>query len=153
MEKTFESVDALLEFAMQREQNAVDFYTGLSGRMDKPWMKQIFDEFAREEMRHKQKLQAIKDGRLLVPAERKVMDLKIGDYLVAVDVNDEDLDYQKALVVAMKREKSSYRLYMDLSEATDDENLKKMLRTLAQEEANHKLRFELEYDNVVLSEN
>ena len=79
-------------------------------------------------------------------------DLKIGDYLADVDDSGE-LDYQKALIIAMKREKKSFKLYTDLATVTDNEDLRKTLLSLAQEEANHKLRFEIEYDDYVLTEN
>jgi rubrerythrin len=80
------------------------------------------------------------------------MDLKIGEYLVDVDPEAE-LNYQKALILAMKREKASFRLYMDISDGTDDLKMKEIFRSLAQEEAKHKLRFEVEYDDVILAEN
>jgi rubrerythrin len=57
-----------------------------------------------------------------------------------------DIDYQEALILAMKKEKVAFKLYTDLSNATDDENLSALLRGLAQEEAKHKLYFETEYD-------
>jgi rubrerythrin len=56
------------------------------------------------------------------------------------------MDYQDALIVAMKKEKAAFRLYMDLADFTGDEGLKALLVMMAQEEAKHKLRFEVEYD-------
>ena len=41
----------------------------------------------------------------------------------------------------------------DLAERVDDENLKNLMLGLAQEEAKHKLRFEIEYDERILGEN
>jgi rubrerythrin len=64
-----------------------------------------------------------------------------------------NLDFQDALILAMKAEKAAYRLYNDLAEATDDENARNMFLTLAQEEAKHKLRFEIEYDNYAYRDN
>jgi rubrerythrin len=40
-----------------------------------------------------------------------------------------------------------------LAASTDDEELRNTLLALAHEEANHKLRFEVEYDEYVLVEN
>ena len=114
--------------------------------------KKIFKQFAQEELGHKKKLEGIKAGKRLVPSEKKILDLKIADYVVDVDPA-EDLDYQNALILAMKREKSSYKLYTDLSEAVEEEELKLTFQALAQEEAKHKLRFEVEYDDVILAEN
>ena len=147
-----DSVDKILDFAIEKEEDAFQFYTDLAAKMDRPHMKQVFEQFAKEEKGHKAKLQAVKEGKLLVSAEKKVMDLKIGDNLVEVDL-DASLDYQQALTLAMKAEKSAYKLYNDLANSTDDDNLKATLLNLAQEEAKHKLRFEIEYDDYVLKEN
>jgi rubrerythrin len=53
----------------------------------------------------------------------------------------------------MKAEKAAYKLYNDLASATDDAGLRETLLSLAQEEAKHKLRFELEYDEQILKDN
>ncbi len=148
----WKSVDEILDFAIGQEEQAAEFYTELAGRMDRPWMSEIFKEFAKEEMGHKRKLLEVKAGKRLMAAEQKVLDLKIGDYLVDVEPTDH-MDYQQALVVAMKKEKKAFRMYNDLAGATDDANLKTLFLSLAQEEAKHKLRFEIEYDDFVMTEN
>ena len=63
------------------------------------------------------------------------------------------MDYQQALIVAMKKEKEAFRMYSDLASVAQTAGLKELLLGLAQEEARHKLRFEVEYDDVILSEN
>ena len=148
----FESVDAALDFAIENEEKARDFYTGLANRMEKEYMKQIFLDFAGEEEGHKKKLLAVKSGNLLMSAKKKVTDLKIGDYLSEVEL-DANLDYQQALILAMKAEKRAFKLYTDLAASTDDPGLQETFRALAQEEAKHKLRFEVEYDDEILKEN
>ncbi|MEJ2715616.1 MAG: ferritin family protein [Deltaproteobacteria bacterium] len=146
------SVDEILDFAVGQEEQAAQFYTDLAGRMERPWMSKIFEAFAREEMGHKRILLEVKTGKRLLNAEQKVVDLKIGDYLVDVEPSP-DMDYQDALIVAMKKEKKAFKMYNDLAEATDDENLQTTFLSLAQEEAKHKLRFEIEYDDYVMAEN
>jgi len=148
----WKSVDEILDFAIGQEEEAARFYTELSGSMDRPWMSKIFSDFAREEEGHKRKLLDVKAGKKLAPVEKKVLDLKIGDYLVDVEPSTH-MDYQQALIVAMKKEKKAFKMYTDLSSAADDENLKNLFAALAQEEAKHKLRFELEYDDFVMTEN
>jgi rubrerythrin len=148
----WKSVDEILDFAIGQEEQAAEFYTGLAGKMDRPWMSEIFKEFAKEEMWHKSKLLEIKSGKRLMASEQKVLDLKIGDYLVDVEPTDH-MDYQQALVVAMKKEKKAFKIYIDLAAATDDANLKTVFMSLAQEEAKHKLRFEIEYDDFIMTEN
>jgi rubrerythrin len=53
----------------------------------------------------------------------------------------------------MQREKAAYRLYTDLAKITPDAEARALLKALAQEEARHKLAFEIEYDTHVLQEN
>ena len=148
----FESVDQILDFAIKNEEAAANFYVNLASKMDRPNMKKVFEEFALEEKGHKAKLLAVRKGKSMVGSENKIMDLKLGDSLVEIEL-DSNLSYQDALIVAMKAEKAAYKLYNDLASATDDSNLKVTLLDLAQEEAKHKLRFEIEYDEFVLTEN
>ncbi len=146
------SVREILEFAIQKEQEAADFYTDLANRVSRPGMKSVFQGFAREEMGHKAKLEAVKAGNRMLTSEQKILDLKIGDHLADIDLKP-DMGYQEALIVAMKAEKNAFILYSNLASATDDPGLRDMLLSLAQEEAKHKLRFEVEYDDQILTEN
>ena len=147
----FESADAILDFAINEEEEAAKFYLQLADSIDGP-ISQVFRNFAKEEEGHKRKLVAVKTCREFAPVEGKIMDLKIGDYLVDVEPEGK-LDYQASLVIAMKKEKAAFKLYTKLSESTEDENLRNLMLTLAQEEAKHKLRFEIEYDDNILREN
>lgn len=147
----FESVEALLDFAIEKEQEANEFYLDLAGKMERESIKKVFEGFAAEEAKHKEKLTEVKTGKQLMPVESKITDLKIGDYLVDVEPTP-DMDYQDALIIAMKKEKASFKLYSNLAQSTDDANLENLMWGLAQEEAKHKLRLEIEYDEVILTE-
>ncbi|TET37739.1 MAG: rubrerythrin [Planctomycetota bacterium] len=150
--KQFGSANDVLDFAISEEDASASFYKNLAAKMDKPHMREIFNEFAKEEEGHKAKLQNIKEGGTLEASAEKVVDLKIGDYLVDV-MPSSDMNYQDALLLAMKKEKSAFRLYSDLAGVCTDENLCNVFGMLAQEEAKHKLRFEVEYDEYILTEN
>ncbi len=147
-----DSVDKILDYAIDKEQDAADFYNALSDKMKQQYMKDVFSGFAKEELGHKAKLQGVKEGKVLAASEKKILDLKIGDNLSEIEMSAE-LDYQEALILAMKAEKAAFKLYNDLAEATDDAGARSMLQGLANEEAKHKLRFEVEYDDVILKEN
>ena len=88
----------------------------------------------------------------MVRSASKVQDLKIADYVVETEPKP-DMDYRDALVLAMQKEKAAFKLYTALAAASEDEALKSLFLSLAQEEAKHKLRFELEYDDNVLTWN
>jgi rubrerythrin len=149
---TLTNVHEILDYAIEREQEAHDLYVDLARRMAREAMKDAFLQFAQEELGHKRKLEAVKTGGTLAASAGKVTNLKIAEYVVDVEP-DEELDYQKALILAMKKEKAAYKLYSDLAEASESAELRELFSALAQEEARHKLRFEREYDDVFLAEN
>ena len=146
------TVDEILNYAIDQEQQAADFYANLAGRAEKAGMKDILLEFAAEEKRHKERLLAVKSGDHELTPEQEVLDLKISDYLVEVDATD-DISYQDALIVAMKRERAAYELYSDMAAKIPESKLREVFVGLAREEAKHKLFFESEYDERVLMDN
>ena len=144
MEK-WKSVNDVLDFAIRNEEEARDFYIDLAGKVDSQAMKKVLEGVAREEEGHKTKLQNIKSSGGFEPVKAKVADLKVSDYLVEPDPA-RDLGYQDILILVMKKEKAAFKLYMDLAETADDLTLRDIMLGLANEEAKHKLRFEVEYD-------
>jgi rubrerythrin len=112
----------------------------------------IFKDLAAEEMKHRAILENLEGSGGLKPANFVVADLKVSDYLVEVEPSA-NMDYQDALILAMKREKAAYRLYIDLAEGAQDQVLKETFENLAQKEAGHKLRLETIYDEQVLTDN
>jgi rubrerythrin len=150
--KKFNSVEEILDFAIAREEEANRFYTELAKRMERPEMRKVFEDFAKEEHGHKAKLEAVKKGEFTISSdEEDVPSMEIADYVVDVEPKP-DTSYAEALIVAMKKEKAAYKLYLDLAMVAEAEELTNMFLSLANEEAKHKLRFEIEYDDVVLKE-
>ncbi len=144
--KTWNSVEEVLDFAIKGEQEAVEFYTRLANQTANAAIRRVFEDFAREETGHKKKLLAVKEGKTLQSAGKIVKDMKIADYTVDFEPNP-NIDYQDALLLAMKKEKKAFKLYSDLAAAAENQDVKAVLLSLAQEEAKHKLRFEIEYDD------
>lgn len=150
--KEFKTVDDVLDFAMNSEQEAVDFYNNLAESAQNEEMQKIFNQFAQEEISHKARIRKIKEEGSYEISKEKLRDLKVSDYMVNVKPTA-DMNYQDALVLAMNKEKAAFRLYMDLADRAQDDKMQQLFLNLAQEESRHKLRFELEYDEYVLREN
>lgn len=148
---TFDSFVAVLDYAIDKEIEANRFYVDLANKMRNPAMREVFEAFAKEELGHKAKLEAIKQGKEIQQA-KDITDLRIADYTVDVEPAP-DMSYQDALILAMKKEKAAFRLYLDLADQVENEDQKALFLSLAQEEAKHKLRFEIEYDDFVLNQN
>jgi len=152
MEK-FKSIDEILDYAIKSEQDAVDFYNNLAEKTNNIAVKKIFIQNANEEKGHKLKLQKVKDeGVFSDEFKDGVPDLKISDYIVPKAPSKID-DYADALRLAIHREKGAFKLYTKLSQSTSNSDLKSLFSKLAAEEANHKLKFELEYDDFILKDN
>jgi rubrerythrin len=150
--KAFNDIDDVLDFAIGEEVAAQQFYLKLAETATDQAMKEVFEGFAREEQGHKAKLEAVKAGKLRHAFTGRPQDLKIAEITVQVDPTTET-GYQEALILAMKKEKAAYRMYSDLADMTEEPELRDLFLGLAQEEARHKLRFEIEYDDNVLTDN
>ncbi|HAN19324.1 MAG: rubrerythrin [Bacteroidetes bacterium GWC2_33_15] len=150
--KNFNSINEILDFAINAEQEAVDFYNQLAVNSKTSDMQQVFTQFAQEEIGHKARLIKIKNEGSYQLKQEQVADLKIADYLVSI-MPTPGISYQDALVLAMKKEKAAFKLYFELSKRAQDTEMKNVFLSLAQEESKHKLRFEIEYDEFVLREN
>jgi rubrerythrin len=150
--KQFENVDDILDFAINEEQMAVDFYSELAENARTDDMKLVFTEFAEEEIKHKMRLLKIKEEGFYALEKEQVTDLKISDFVINVKPAA-NMSYEEALILAMKKEKAAFKLYSALAERAPNAQLKDIFLGLAQEESKHKLRFEIEYDEYVLKEN
>lgn len=150
--KTFQTIDEILDFAMEAEQEAVDFYLNLAQMQKNRQIADVFIEFAKEEVKHKARLKKIKEEKAFQFEVGKITDLRIADYVVAIKPTA-GMDYADALALAMKKEKAAYKLYMALAQRTTEPFLVKAFHALALEESKHKLRFEIEYDEYVMREN
>ena len=120
----------------------------MAQQVERPEMREALLDFAEEEKRHKARLLKIKGGELPVYSEQEISDLKIAEYVELPDVSAK-MAYPEALRFAMNSEKAAFRLYSDLA-AISSPKLAAVFKSLAQEEAKHKLRFEVEYEDNVL---
>ncbi len=146
------SFNDILEFAIEKEQEAADLYRDLGEKSDRAGTKEMFLELSRQEEGHKARLQAMDRDAFPEKGNAEIPDLKIVDYLSPVEIGP-DSSYQDVLIFAMKREGDAVALYSRLANDAGDEAGKNLFLTLAEEEKKHKLRLETEYDDNVLKEN
>jgi len=145
-EKRFREI---IQFAIEREIESMNFYTRASQRVKLSGTKELFEDFAKQEEKHKQKLEAYREGKIVLAKIQSIPDLKISDYLVDTELTPE-IPYADILRVAMKREERSVKLYTDLKEKNEDKGLVELFTFLVQEEMKHKLYLEKLYDDEIL---
>ncbi|MBW1792783.1 MAG: rubrerythrin, partial [Deltaproteobacteria bacterium] len=98
------------------------------------------------EHKAKLELEVIKRGRVVSEAE-SLVDINIADY--KADAGDySGMDYAELLVLAIRKEDAAFRLYVALAGMAVDMESQEVLMALAQEEARHKMLFEMEYDEM-----
>ena len=151
MEK-FSSVEAVLDRAIEEEQESFALYTTLAGAVKNAAVRARLQELAETELGHKAKLLEAKAGNIRWAIRRSksepVMDLKLTDHLEAKPL-DANADYQDVLLSAARREKSTHDLYQAMGELVDDPLVKNMFEMLAAEELRHKYALEKIYEEVV----
>jgi len=144
--------DDVIQFAIGNEQAAADLYADLAGRTEHRDRRVFFDELADMERGHKSKLEKLDTSYFASQELKPPQDLKISDYLVDVKL-EPGSSYQDILLFASKQEKAAFELYTDLAGVyASIPEIQRMFEVLAQEESQHKLRLEREYDDHVYQE-
>ncbi|THB81823.1 MAG: rubrerythrin [Desulfobacteraceae bacterium] len=144
----FGSVDEILQFAVDREKEAVEFYTGLSEKETFSAAKETFINFAKEEQKHVDLISDIKGNQDKIDSYelKEITDLKISDYMVEKEY-EPGMIMSDILRIAMKKEEAAVKLYNELASQSGDAQVEKVFKMLAQEEAQHKLFLESMYDD------
>jgi rubrerythrin len=145
-EKNFEET---IRFAIQREIASMDFYNKASNMVKHSGTRDLFLDFVKQEEGHKTKLEEVLSGKIVLGKIEKIPNLKISDYMVEAELKP-DISYGDILRIAMKREERSVKLYTDLNEKNQDQDLRRVFSFLAQEESKHKYYIEKLYDDEVL---
>lgn len=147
----FESDYDILKFAIDREAKANRFYVALAQRVADPEMREVFEIFAQDELEHKAKLEleVMKIGKVVASEEMAGRFEADGAADVATVLH---MDYKNALAIGIDKERASFRLYADWMVTAEDEEQREMLLSLAQEEAKHKARLEIEYEMLIKNE-
>ena len=107
-------------------------------------MADVLSNLAFVEDNHKAMLESIKAGRISLDPE-KVTGLGITEKVDEIEP-DAKMDYLELLVLGMKKEERSRLFYTNLASITQNQRMREIFLKLAREEAEHKLRFEIEYD-------
>lgn len=147
MSAGFTTFAEVISFAVMREEDARAFYNDLAAKMDDPFMRQIFTEFAEEEAKHKQLLESLDIktmSRLFGNTLNRIDDMGIPENPAHASPGT-GMSIRDALILAMKREEKSRNLYSLLAESTSDNDLSLLFIGLAREEAGHRLRIEKTY--------
>lgn len=145
----FNSVDEILHFAIRSAQETADFFIRLSKQARNSRMKRVFEQYAREEFAYMVRLTRVREIGPLEISEEQIEELKVSDYVIDLK-SAKDLQYSDALIMAMRKVRAAFKLYLDLASKTPNDEIQSVFRSLANEEAKHKVGFEIEYNESLL---
>ncbi len=144
--KNFKTAEDIFDFAINLEQESHEFYISLSKFVTSKEIQDLLNCIAAEELKHKKKIITIKNTKHYKISDKQAVSLNVKDYYVE-QKPIENTSYSDWLILTMEKKKAAFKLYDDLAKLTSDKLLEIVFRSLAQEEANHKLKLEIEYDS------
>ena len=149
---TKEKFNEIINFAIAGEKEAIKFYQELQEKVKFQAQIEMLKEFEDMEKGHVLVLENIRIKGFKKIEIKEVADLHISDYIIDVEPY-EDMNYQNILIIAMKKEEKANKLYTEMANNFPGSELEQLFKKLASEEADHKLHFEILYDEYILKDN
>jgi rubrerythrin len=147
----FNDYQEIIGFAIEKEQEAAQFYEMASREASMQGVKDMLMEFAGEERKHEKLLRDVDctSECKLTTVEYQfkwIKDIKRSDLMTEIEFQP-GMAYRDILAVAMKREEKALKLYNELLTQSQTDVAKNVFKLLCQEEAKHKLKLETMYDD------
>ncbi len=139
-------MEEILVFAVNKEEASYLFYTDMARMMEDELVSGLFEEFAAEELSHREQLQLeiMKMGKV-VSTDDDWSDRTRDGYAIESDL-PEDFSYIDALKLAIAKESAAFKLYVDLLRLTEDPDAIEIFTALAEDEVRHKIGFQSAYE-------
>lgn len=152
--KEKQSLDEILETAMEFERTARDFYTDLCDRVSKP-LRGLVQELADEESEHYRLFMMLRERHDIQQyigekIETPPGDHRFSDYIQLPDLGDNPTD-QDVLLYALGREQAAMEQYSALAKDVPPGPVADLFQFLAHEELEHKKELEKHYYETVHS--
>jgi len=142
----------IIEYAIEKENEAIDFYTELKMNEKLPNVIKVLDDIINMEKGHINRLNMLRTSGPVSVEKIEMRSMNLSDYYKE-QLSYENLDYISLLRIAMKREDQAKKLYLDLANYTTDTDIRNLFLLLSSEEDQHKALFEEIYQDYVLVNN
>jgi rubrerythrin len=151
--RDFSAFDDVLNFAIEDKTLAGDFYANLAAKAATPWTRKMFEDLARGKAEQLRALEEVKQRGYLRPRPEKVQNLKLTDYVTAEVLPRKEMEPREALIYAIRVERDTLRLYVNLADNAGERQIQNLFLAIAQDQAEHLRRLEVEYEEHFLAEN
>lgn len=146
-----EELISIIDFAVENELEAYEFYRDAAEKVDDSFLKETFEDLAKDELSHKKFLE-----EFLVSEVEEIKLKEFSDYKIAETIDKPELSvkmkFSDAIGLAIKNEEEAMYMYKNLSEACLDKGHEKLFLGLMEMEKMHKAKLEEIYLNVAYAE-
>jgi rubrerythrin len=130
----------IYEYAMQLEKNGEDHYRRMAENTGDKGLKSIYSMLADDEVRHLEFFGKMKEDAAAVPSDTGIVDAArnvFSDIAESTGGFSESISQKELYEKALDLEEKTRKLYLDKASETDDDNLKKALQKIADQEQKH----------------
>jgi rubrerythrin len=142
MEMNKHTYQEVLDNAISNEIEAYRFYREVAEKVEDRFIKQMFEEFAREEQMHRKILEGFRER-----SDMEIHFTHLPDFHVSTTLDTPvqlsiDMKPADAIALAIKKEEAAMTHYSHLAEACADPDQRKVFLELAAMERGHKSKME-----------
>ncbi len=133
--------EKIIQSAISNEIEAQEFYAAAAQKVEDPYLKSMFGEFAIEEKKHEELLKRVLSSDTMTTFFNETVDYKVSE-TVEEPALTLDLKPADAIALAMKKEEAAMKGYTELANNCPDSDQKRVFEELAAMERGHKLKLE-----------
>lgn len=154
--KKFNSVREAIETAIQMEKDGYAFYNKAAAQTSSDMGRSVFESLANDELVHLDVFQKLFDDKFgesewddLVNSNKKYREMPIFPKdLKTIEGINLDTDELDALRIAIDSEKEAIDYYMEIRANSDDDNVKKIIDMIIEQEKKHYFLLEQEFHHI-----
>ena len=154
--KKFNSVREAIETAIQMEKDGYAFYNKAAAQTSSDMGRSVFESLANDELVHLDVFKKLFDDKFgesewgdLVNSNKKYREMPIFPKdLKTIEGINLDTDELDALRIAIDSEKEAIDYYMEIRANSDDDNVKKIIDMIIEQEKKHYFLLEQEFHHI-----
>src|ERR1035437_10274482 len=125
--RNFTTIDDVLLFALESENQSIEFYSRLAESATEEVVKKMFLDLMREEVCHVKKLEYFFSNKNELELSKIDIDLSSDKYFPHVSPAA-DVNFEECLIIAIQKERAAINLYTDLARESTTQTMIDLFR-------------------------
>ena len=142
---------SIIDFAVVNEVEAYEFYKDAAEKVKDDFLKETFQDLAKEELEHKKFLEDFLESEVEEIEIEEFSDYKISETIDKPELSV-SMKFQDAIALAIKKEEEAMLMYSDLAKACANNQHEKLFLGLVEMEKMHKVKLEKIYTDIAYGE-